>query len=126
MNLMLANLGCSGVSKISVVAIFVVVMVCGWFPNILWSINMHCSDWCISRQLWWGHQIPAYRVLTSSQHSNTVCIYYFCCLCINVKVLDCSFTLIVIASISYFHLEISISDVIVLYVLTLLAQYLLS
>lgn len=21
-----------------------------------------CSDWCISRQLWWGHQIPAYRV----------------------------------------------------------------
>ena len=21
------------------------------------------EDWCISRQLWWGHQIPAYRVL---------------------------------------------------------------
>lgn len=20
------------------------------------------SDWCISRQLWWGHQIPAYQV----------------------------------------------------------------
>lgn len=19
-----------------------------------------CSDWCISRQLWWGHRIPAY------------------------------------------------------------------
>lgn len=19
-------------------------------------------DWCISRQLWWGHQIPAYRL----------------------------------------------------------------
>ncbi|XP_077180716.1 valine--tRNA ligase, mitochondrial [Paroedura picta] len=23
------------------------------------------SDWCISRQLWWGHQIPAYRVTVS-------------------------------------------------------------
>lgn len=21
-----------------------------------------CSDWCISRQLWWGHQVPAYQV----------------------------------------------------------------
>jgi valyl-tRNA synthetase len=21
------------------------------------------NDWCISRQLWWGHQIPAYRVV---------------------------------------------------------------
>ncbi|CAK1551322.1 unnamed protein product [Leptosia nina] len=25
-----------------------------WMENI--------RDWCISRQLWWGHQIPAYRV----------------------------------------------------------------
>ena len=23
-----------------------------------WMVNVH--DWCISRQLWWGHQIPAY------------------------------------------------------------------
>jgi valyl-tRNA synthetase len=23
-----------------------------------WIFNLH--DWCISRQLWWGHQIPAY------------------------------------------------------------------
>ena len=23
-----------------------------------WMENVH--DWCISRQLWWGHQIPAY------------------------------------------------------------------
>lgn len=23
-----------------------------------WLLNVH--DWCISRQLWWGHQIPAY------------------------------------------------------------------
>lgn len=26
-----------------------------WLSNI--------SDWCISRQLWWGHQIPAYQVM---------------------------------------------------------------
>ncbi|XP_073404939.1 valine--tRNA ligase, mitochondrial [Dendrobates tinctorius] len=28
-----------------------------WLSNI--------SDWCISRQLWWGHQIPAYLVSAS-------------------------------------------------------------
>ncbi|XP_074872876.1 valine--tRNA ligase, mitochondrial [Carettochelys insculpta] len=28
-----------------------------------WLSNV--SDWCISRQLWWGHQIPAYRVTAS-------------------------------------------------------------
>ena len=26
-----------------------------WLNNI--------KDWCLSRQLWWGHRIPAYRVL---------------------------------------------------------------
>ena len=36
-----------------------------WLDNI--------QDWCISRQLWWGHRIPAYRVLfndnnTAKQH----------------------------------------------------------
>ncbi|XP_029022067.1 valine--tRNA ligase, mitochondrial isoform X3 [Betta splendens] len=29
-----------------------------WLSNI--------SDWCISRQLWWGHQIPAYRVVLAN------------------------------------------------------------
>uniref|UniRef100_A0AAR2LTY3 Valine--tRNA ligase, mitochondrial n=1 Tax=Pygocentrus nattereri TaxID=42514 RepID=A0AAR2LTY3_PYGNA len=33
-----------------------------WLSNI--------SDWCISRQLWWGHQIPAYRV-TLPESGNT-------------------------------------------------------
>ena len=25
-----------------------------------WMSNI--NDWCISRQLWWGHQCPVYRV----------------------------------------------------------------
>ncbi|EAN32093.2 valine--tRNA ligase [Theileria parva strain Muguga] len=29
-----------------------------WLENI--------QDWCISRQLWWGHRIPAYRVTSSA------------------------------------------------------------
>uniref|UniRef100_A0A673HAN7 Valine--tRNA ligase, mitochondrial n=1 Tax=Sinocyclocheilus rhinocerous TaxID=307959 RepID=A0A673HAN7_9TELE len=28
----------------------------------LHQIEIVLIDWCISRQLWWGHQIPAYRV----------------------------------------------------------------
>ena len=32
-----------------------------WLENI--------NDWCISRQLWWGHQIPAWYVLDASQDS---------------------------------------------------------
>ena len=32
-----------------------------WLENI--------NDWCISRQLWWGHQIPAWYVLDKSQDS---------------------------------------------------------
>ncbi|KAJ8300234.1 hypothetical protein KUTeg_021753, partial [Tegillarca granosa] len=29
-------------------------------------------DWCISRQLWWGHRIPAYYASVSGQSSNGV------------------------------------------------------
>ncbi len=29
-----------------------------------WMNNLH--DWCISRQLWWGHQIPAWHCATCS------------------------------------------------------------
>ncbi len=32
-----------------------------WLENI--------NDWCISRQLWWGHQIPAWYVLDENQYS---------------------------------------------------------
>ncbi len=28
-----------------------------------------CRDWCISRQLWWGHRVPAYRVALRSKDS---------------------------------------------------------
>uniref|UniRef100_A0A8C8VGQ6 Valine--tRNA ligase, mitochondrial n=1 Tax=Pelusios castaneus TaxID=367368 RepID=A0A8C8VGQ6_9SAUR len=27
------------------------------------------SDWCISRQLWWGHRVPAYRISSGSRDS---------------------------------------------------------
>ncbi|CAG4982778.1 unnamed protein product [Colias eurytheme] len=33
-----------------------------WMENI--------RDWCISRQLWWGHQIPAYRVTVPEKGSD--------------------------------------------------------
>jgi len=33
-----------------------------WFH---WLENI--QDWCISRQLWWGHRIPAYKVIEPAQ-----------------------------------------------------------
>ncbi|TGJ86446.1 hypothetical protein E0Z10_g2317 [Xylaria hypoxylon] len=37
------------------------------YQRWLWGIN----DWCISRQLWWGHRIPAYRVIFENQDAST-------------------------------------------------------
>uniref|UniRef100_A0A1A9WPX6 valine--tRNA ligase n=1 Tax=Glossina brevipalpis TaxID=37001 RepID=A0A1A9WPX6_9MUSC len=31
-----------------------------------------CHDWCISRQLWWGHQIPAYKVRCNDESRKEV------------------------------------------------------
>ncbi|KAI1180924.1 tRNA synthetases class I-domain-containing protein [Nemania sp. FL0916] len=36
------------------------------YQRWLSSIN----DWCISRQLWWGHRIPAYRVVLEGQEKS--------------------------------------------------------
>lgn len=35
-----------------------------------WLSNIH--DWCISRQLWWGHRIPVYYVVGSDQREFVV------------------------------------------------------
>ncbi|CRK86161.1 CLUMA_CG000141, isoform A [Clunio marinus] len=38
-----------------------------WFR---WMEN--CHDWCISRQLWWGHQIPAYKMITPENKTSDI------------------------------------------------------
>ena len=35
---------------------------------IRWLENV--TDWCVSRQLWWGHQIPAWRVSIKGKDSD--------------------------------------------------------
>lgn len=32
-----------------------------------WLESVDDHDWCVSRQLWWGHQIPAYCVRADDQ-----------------------------------------------------------
>ena len=36
----------------------------GWLENI--------KDWCLSRQIWWGHRIPAWRVVEPQQRANSI------------------------------------------------------
>jgi valyl-tRNA synthetase len=31
------------------------------------NVRLILSDWCVSRQLWWGHRIPAYYVQISGR-----------------------------------------------------------
>ena len=43
-----------------------------------WMTNIH--DWCISRQLWWGHRIPAWhcaacRAITVARETPTACAF---------------------------------------------------
>ena len=43
-----------------------------------WLGKTEKQDWCVSRQLWWGHRIPAFRVAFNSPEK--VCMDYlnFC------------------------------------------------
>lgn len=43
-------------------------------------------DWCISRQLWWGHRIPAYFVTIKGSvvAASGVRSTFLCCLMINI------------------------------------------
>ncbi|MFM6198755.1 MAG: valine--tRNA ligase, partial [Dolichospermum sp.] len=40
-----------------------------------WLVNLR--DWCISRQLWWGHQIPAWYAISETQGEITDTTPYF-------------------------------------------------
>ncbi|KAL5105185.1 Valine--tRNA ligase [Taenia crassiceps] len=37
------------------------------YVNTWYAWLRDCRDWCISRQLWWGHRVPAYRVSLRSK-----------------------------------------------------------
>ncbi len=43
----------------------------GWANNYLgWMRDI--KDWCISRQIWWGHQIPAWYCIPCGRHAGTL------------------------------------------------------
>lgn len=35
-------------------------------------MNILYRDWCVSRQLWWGHRIPAYFARVAGEDDSTV------------------------------------------------------
>lgn len=39
------------------------------YVNTWYAWLRDCRDWCISRQLWWGHRVPAYLVSLKSEES---------------------------------------------------------
>lgn len=36
-----------------------------------WLVGNGVEDWCISRQSWWGHRIPAYKLKTSDDNAES-------------------------------------------------------
>lgn len=44
----------------------IIILIIRWLRNI--------KDWCISRQLWWGHRIPAYKVFEDGKDTDKWCV----------------------------------------------------
>ncbi|MFI3166907.1 MAG: valine--tRNA ligase [Bacillota bacterium] len=67
------------------------------FENIYFSWMENIRDWCISRQLWWGHRIPAYTCekcgkMVVSETQPTACECGHCVLIQDEDVLDTWFS----------------------------------